>query len=191
MYTAEAVLLRLQVRQQRHDELAHRDILSFDLYKRLKHMVLHFYKYAGKVEAARSTSNSEALRHTLIDTFIICLASANALNVSLGESVTALAESCDLDSLAHELSKKIDAHDLHAEAIRHLVLIGGRMAKAIESADHMEDGNPRAAMNRLVPELATATLGILGHLRGGIEADIHKRLSDVEKRSILSRPLTQ
>ena len=40
-FSAESILLPLQKLQQSHDEIAHRDILSFDLYKRLKHMVLH------------------------------------------------------------------------------------------------------------------------------------------------------
>ena len=34
------------------------------------------------------------------------------------------------------------------------------LAKAIESSDHMEDGNPRSEMTRLVPELAIALLAV-------------------------------
>ena len=166
MYSAEAILLPLQKLQQRHDELAHRDILSFDLYKRLKHMVLHFYKYAGKVEAARAAGDIVLLRHTLLDVFIICMASANAVNVSIGAAVVAEAESDDLDALAHALANRVGATDPYAEALRNLVVIGGKMAKSIESADHMEEGNPRADMAALVPELAVTTLAVLGHLAG-------------------------
>jgi hypothetical protein len=188
MYSAEAILLPLQKLQQQHDELAHRDILNFDLYTRLKHMVLHFYKYAGKIEGARSAGDTAALRHTLIDTFIICMASANALNVSLGEAISEQAESDDLDGLAHALSKVVQASNLYEEALRHLVRTGGQMAKAIESADHMEDGNPRASMNALVPQLAKAILGVLGHLQGGLETALRERLAGVERRSVLMRP---
>jgi len=188
MVTSEAILLPLQKLQQHHDEVAHRDILSFDLYKRLKHMVLHFYKYAGKVEVARVTGDFESLRHTLLDTLIICLASGNALNLSLGEALSVVAESKDLDALAHALSKEVRTADLFSEAVRQLVIIGGQMAKAIESSDHMENGNPRADMSALVPALTRAVLGVLGHLRGGLEDDIRKRLTDVERRSVLLRP---
>lgn len=188
MGSADAILLPLQKLQQRHDEVAHRDILNFDLYTRLKHMVLHFYKYAGRIEEARVGADSDGLRRTMLDTFIICLASANALNQSLGEVIDVKAESNDLDALAHALARKICATDLYTEALRHLVITGGRMAKVIESADHMEDGNPRTAMKTLVPQLTEAVLGVLGHLRGGLEADIRARLSDVEQRLVLLRP---
>lgn len=187
MYSAEAILLPLQKLQQRHDEMAHRDILNFDLYTRLKHMVLHFYKYSGKVEAARVAGDLGALRHALLDTFIICMASANALNLSLGESIQVSAESNDVDSLAHVLAKEIRAGDLYTEALRELVITGGKMAKVIESADHMEDGNPRAEMRALVPKLTAAILGLLGHLRGGVESDLRSRLVGVEQRSVLLR----
>jgi hypothetical protein len=116
--SAESILLPLQKMQQAHDEVAHRDILSFDLYKRLKHMVLHFYKYAGRIETARSTGDLQQLRRTLIDAFIICMASANAMNLSIGETIPDSAASNDLDSLAHELGKKLQSTDLFAESVR-------------------------------------------------------------------------
>jgi hypothetical protein len=185
-YSAESILLPLQRLQQAHDEKAHRDILSFDLYKRLKHMVLHFYKYAGKLEAARAARDAAALRRTLLDAYIICMASANAMNVSLGKALAVTAETNDLDALAHALASNINGRDLFGEAISCFVLIGGHMAKAIESADHMEDANPRAAMAALVPQMTTAILGLLGHLEGGLEADVRHRLREVEDKSIFS-----
>lgn len=187
-FSAESVLLPLQKLQQKHDELAHRDILSFDLYKRLKHMVLHFYKYAGRIEASRSTDDTQQLRRTLIDTFIICMASANAMNLSLGETITDVSEANDLDSLAHELGKKIHGTDLYAEAVRALVLLGGQMAKAIESADHMERGDPRASMEGLVAQLTVVVLSILGKLNGKLDNDVRARLNGVELKSIFLRP---
>lgn len=185
-YSAESILMPLQRLQQAHDEIAHRDILSFDLYKRLKHMVLHFYKYAGRIELARETRDHESLRRTLLDAFIICMASANAINLSLGKAVGVRAESNNLDALAHVLASSVEGRDLFSEATKALLLIGGPMAKAIESADHMEDANPRAAMTALVPQMTAAILGLLGHLQGGIEADVRRRLSEVEDKSIFS-----
>jgi NTP pyrophosphatase (non-canonical NTP hydrolase) len=186
--SAEGILLPLQKMQQAHDEVAHRDILSFDLYKRLKHMVLHFYKYAGRIEVARSTGDLPQLRHTLIDTFIICMASANAMNLSLGEKISEVAEANDLDALARELGKKLNSTDLFAESVRILVILGGQMAKAIESADHMERGDPRAVMESHVGQLTVAVLSILGHLNGPLEKDVQTRLEGVELKSIFLRP---
>lgn len=188
--SAEDILLPLQKMQQAHDEVAHRDILSFDLYKRLKHMVLHFYKYAGRIETARNAGDLLQLRRTLIDTFIICMASANAMNLSLGEAITEVAETSDLDSLAHELGKKRQSTDLFAESVRTLVILGGQMAKAIESADHMERGDPRAVMETLTSQLTVAVLGILGHLDGKLDSDVRARLRGVELKSIFLRTLS-
>lgn len=185
-FSAEHILLPLQKLQQAHDEAAHRDILNFDLYKRLKHMVLHFFKYAGKIEAARLEGNSPALRKILVDTYIICMASANAMNLSLGRTIACDCEFSDIDALAQALSKSSRGTDLFGEALRPLLLIGGDMAKAIESSDHMERGDPRAMMESLVPQLAAAVLGILGNFDGNIENDIRLRLISVEKKSIFA-----
>lgn len=187
MFGAEEVLLPLQRLQQQHDEVAHRDILSFDLYKRLKHMVLHFYKYAGHVEAARQARDDIALRRVLVDSLIICMASANALNLSLGAQIEEQAEFLDIDALANAVAKHVRVGDAYEDALRHLVLIGGRMAKAIESSDHMEDGNPRSEMTRLVPELAIAMLAVCARTGLGLEGEIRARLAGVEGKSIFAR----
>lgn len=186
-YSTESILLPLQKLQQEHDELAHRDILNFNLHKRLKHMVLHFFKYAGKIQAAGEAQDRNELRRILLDAFIICMATANALNVSLGRSITVIGIApSDLDALAHKLANTDKLDDPFASAVRDLVLIGGRMAKAVESADHMEDGNPRGDMAALVPELTHAVLAHLGHHDGGLEQDVRLRLVSVEKKSIFS-----
>lgn len=184
MNTTEHILLPLQKLQYAHDEIAHRDILSFDLYKKLKHMVLHFYKYTGKIEAARENKDEEEFRRILLDAYIICMASANALNVSLGIYIKTEIKADTLDSLAITLSQKIDAPDLFLQAVRQFVLIGGKMAKAVESSDHMERGDPRSQMEVLVPQLTEVVLGFLGKVRGGLEIDIRNRLASVEQKSI-------
>ena len=188
MYSAEEILLPLQRLQRAHDEVAHRDILSFDLHTRLKHMVLHFFKYAGKIEAVRSSRGAEELRRALLDAFIICMASANSLNVSLGAALPVETEVNSLDALARVFAKKYRTEDVFSAAVTHLVLIGGSMAKAMESADHMEDGNPRTAMCTLVAQMTEAVLGLLVQVRTGLEPDIRSRLESVERKSIFTRP---
>lgn len=179
---SEHVLLRLQRVQQLHDELAHRDILSFDLYKRLKHMVLHFYKYAGNIERAKETADRAVLSRILIDTFIICMASANALNLSLGSKIGKDAES--VNHLAKQLGQEIGSGDLFATAVRELLLIGGQMAKAMESSDHLERGDPRAEMEELIPSLTAKVLGLLGKMDADVDQTVRVRLSMVEAKSI-------
>jgi hypothetical protein len=179
---SEHVLLRLQRVQQMHDEVAHRDILSFDLYKKLKHMVLHFYKYAGRIEQAKVTRNTDELGRTLVDTFIICMASANAMNISLGSTIGIAAE--NLKELTFILGKDFAGLDLFEASVRELVLTGGKMAKVIESSDHMERGDPRQQMELLVPRLTAAVLGCLGALEMDVDLAVRSRLSAVETKSI-------
>lgn len=179
---SEHVLLRLQRVQQMHDELAHRDILSFDLYKKLKHMVLHFYKYAGRIEQAKSTNDLAELERTLIDTFIICMASANAMNISLSATIGLKAD--NLATVTEMLGKDFVGQDIFSLAVRELILIGGRMAKVVESSDHMERGDPRQQMESLVPKLAAVILGCLGAQRVDVDSAVRARLSAVEAKSI-------
>ena len=178
----EHVLLRLQRVQQMHDEVAHRDILSFDLYKKLKHMVLHFYKYAGRIEQAKATRDVDELGRTLVDTFIICMASANAMNISLGATIEIKAE--NLKEVTDVLGKEYVGLDLFEVSVRELVLTGGKMAKVIESSDHMERGDPRQQMELLVPKLSAVALRCLGALDIDVDAAVRSRLSSVETKSI-------
>lgn len=179
---SEHVLLRLQRVQQMHDELAHRDILSFDLYKKLKHMVLHFYKYAGRIEQAKSSGDFAELERTLIDTFIICMASANAMNISLGAAINLKADK--LTTVTEILAKDLADQDIYSVAVRELVLLGGQMAKAVESSDHMERGDPRLQMESLVPKLAAVILGCLGVQKVDVDSAVRARLSAIEAKSI-------
>ncbi|WP_288253513.1 hypothetical protein [uncultured Hydrogenophaga sp.] len=187
-YPLEQIFLPVQRMQLEHDEKAHRDILSFSLHKRLKHMVLHFYKYAAKVTVACESQDVPAARHALLDALIICLASANALNLSLGRTIQVGDKTATLDDVAHALAKQVKHPDVCQSAARDLLLIGGRMAKVVESADHMEAGDPRGDMARLVPELTASVLAHLGRLdNSGIEQAVRTRLAAVEQKSIFGR----
>jgi hypothetical protein len=176
------VLLQLQRIQQLHDEAAHRDILSFDLYKKLKHMVLHFYKYAGRIEQAKDTRDMDVLGGTLIDTFIICMASANALNISLDAAIAKDAEA--MKALTQLLRSESNFTDPFEASVRELLVIGGKMAKAIESSDHMERGDPRQQMELLVPKLTMSILACLDILPIDVETTVKSRLASVETKSI-------
>jgi hypothetical protein len=184
---AESVLLPLQHLQLVHDRLAHADILSFNLHKRLKHMVLHFFKYAGRMEEARQAKDRELLRSTLVDALIICMASANGLNVSLGQHIEASARIKHLDDLARDIAGKFPGADPFDLAIQQFLLLGGRMAKAVESLDHTEPGDFRKDLDTLVPALAEVTLAVLGMLGPDIEVAVKRRFQKVEAKGIFSR----
>lgn len=187
MKSAEALVLGVQREQQNHDLLAHRDILNLDTQTRLKHMTLHFLKYAGKLATARQEKNDELLQHTLIDTFIICLATANALNVSLAKTWSFTAE--NIDSLAITLA---DTHNVEWNssifdvALLKLVIMAGKMAKSIESTDHLERGNPRAELEALVTELSEEMLTLIGALNLPLAELVRQRWSAVEAKSIFA-----
>jgi len=190
MKSAEALVLSVQREQQSHDLLAHRDILNLDTQMRLKHMTLHFLKYAGKLAIARQKKDAKLLHHTLVDTFIICLATANALNVSLANSWSVQAE--DIDQVAKEIAKEFGLYEedvIFDEALFKLAVIAGKMAKSIESTDHLERGNPRAELEDYVVELSKEMLAMIGALKLPILTLIRQRWAAVEAKSIFSQQL--
>lgn len=182
MKSAESILLQIQCEQQAHDLRAHRDILHLDTQTRLKHMTLHFLKYAGKIASARLSKDTLALTNVLVDIFIICLATANTLNVRLGVGSFIIAE--DLDQLARKITQESVQGDIFDLALTQLTIISGRMAKSIESTDHLERGNPRAELEELISELTTAMLSIIGMLKIPLQSAVESRWKFVEKKSI-------
>ena len=185
MKSAESILLPLQVEQLEHDQLAHSDILNLDTQTRLKHMGLHFLKYAGKVVFAREREDQIALAAVITDTLIICLATANALNVSVGGGLDIRAENLqDLCTRINTSSSKFNVFDA---ALVDLATIGGGMAKAIESTDHLEKGNPREFLEEAIVQLTVAMLGVAGRLQLQLPDAIRKRWRGVESKSIFRR----
>jgi hypothetical protein len=189
MKSAEAILLQIQSEQQSHDLLAHRDILNLDTQTRLKHMTLHFLKYAGKIASAKRDQDLAGLGNVLIDVFIICLATANALNVSVGAQCPA--SSANLDTLASDLAMTSEAGDHFDQALFDLVVIAGKMAKSIESTDHLERGNPRAELEGLIVELTNSVLISIGRLRVPLSTSVKARWQAIERKSIFSRLVEQ
>jgi hypothetical protein len=189
MRSAEAILLQIQSEQQAHDLLAHRDILHLDTQTRLKHMTLHFLKYAGKIATARTQKDADTLANILVDVFIICLATANALNVSLGVGTPVTAP--NLDILAQKIADLVPGGDPYDKALTDLVMIAGRMAKSIESTDHLERGNPRAELEELIVELTMAMVASIGSLKITLQSAVEGRWRFVEQKSIFSRQISQ
>src|SRR5712692_8017444 len=137
-------LFDLQLEQQKHDDIAHRDILALGVQDRVKHMVLHFAKYTGHFADVEETRDETRFVATLVDTSIICLACANALNFKLGE----LLKDADLSSIDFGPDKVERATDLSTPFLLRFAKIGGSMAKACESLDHFEKYDYHGTLER-------------------------------------------
>jgi hypothetical protein len=135
-------MLALQWGQLQHDEIYHKDIVRLPVGDRLRHMTLHIAKYLGVIVEALETRDDMRIGATLVDMFIIDLASANALNMDLGREVAA-GRTQTFDNLvelgiaiATELGRPDD--DDGMSLIRRIAHHSGRLAKACESLDHLE-----------------------------------------------------
>ena len=151
-------------------------------------MALHFLKYAGKIADAKEREDQAALAAVMTDTIIICLATANALNVSLGVPLTCRAN--DLQDLCDRLVPDVSSN-VFDSALTALVKIAGRMAKAIESTDHLEKGNPREILDAEIVSLTAAMLGIVGRLHVPLSDAIQGRWHAVESKSFFRRTIAE
>lgn len=110
---------QLQLEQFKHDEVYHREIARLSTQDRLKHMALHFAKYAGNLV---ESDDDAVVQKTLTDTFIIAVSTANTLNLRLSDVVGANEHPLDNRNFAQLLA-----------------IYAGRMAAACEKLDHLED----------------------------------------------------
>lgn len=180
-------ILDLQWSQMRHDELYHKDIVLLSVADRMKHMALHFAKYVGYVADVLDNQDDEKLHRTLVDAFIISLASANALNIDLGKELCLerIGSNLNLMDLGLELAKArgqlaADNNSFH----RSFAQYAGRLAKACESIDHLEAYPFRESMKEQVVALFKLLLteAALRHL--DLDEQSGRRLRAVEARSI-------
>lgn len=185
--SADTELMKFQIEQLRHDELAHKDILCLPVQTRIKHMVLHFAKYVGKLVEARQLESHDLLASTLVDTWVIVLASANMLNIRLSEKLNP--EDIPYQNLqsigqAFAGSQFISSKDPFDLALFELGKSTGRMAKACESLDHMEKFPFREAVEQGVLEIARLTLAISATLGINLYHLVSLRWKEVERKSI-------
>ena len=188
---ASIELMNLQTEQLHHDEFAHKDILCLPIQTRIKHMVLHFSKYVGRLIEAREVQSHELLISTLVDTWIIVLASANMLNIRLSDKL-------NLDLHGHESLNSIGEvfASLHSAStsdpfdltLFELGKITGKMAKACESLDHMEKFASREALEQGVLEIARLSLAVSTILKINVSLLVSSRWKEVERKSIFYRP---
>ncbi len=189
--SVENELLILQKKQLHHDELAHKDILCLPVQARIKHMVLHFAKYTGHLVEARQLQSHELLVSTVVDTWIIVLATANMLNLRLSEKLKPEGSTYqNLHSLGQAFadSQCISPNDAYDLSLFELGKITGRMAKACESLDHMERFASRESLEEGVIGIARLLLAVSALLRINILPLVSRRWIEVERKSIFHQP---
>jgi hypothetical protein len=186
--SAKNQLLKLQFIQLDHDKCFHPDILSLPVQRRICHMALHFAKYAGKLTLAKQNHDRELLLATLVDAFIICLTVGNMFNKQISDldCLKDVPDEPDVNNFARKLivSEKISKDDVFTYAAEMLTIEAGKIAKAVESLDHLEDYPYKKAildgLNRIV-QIVLVSFSFA-------DIDLFKstcaRLETVEKKSI-------
>lgn len=155
---------RLQLEQFKHDEMYHREIARLSTQDRLKHMALHFAKYAGNLA---ENSDEGMIQKAVTDTFIIAVSTANTLNMRLS------------DTIGHE-----PQDGTRADFGRLLTIQAGRMAAACEKLDHLEDFPFRPAIRDATIVLVGASIAEADRSRWNIAELVRTRLTGVKQKMI-------
>lgn len=111
---------KVQFTQFEHDEKYHREICRLSTQDRLRHMALHFAKYAGRLHEG---PEDKLYKQIAVDSMIIAVSCANIMNIDLS-SMLRIPLTPDSTRLAFA---------------RHLSIAAGKMAAACEKLDHLED----------------------------------------------------
>jgi hypothetical protein len=184
--TVKEQLLAMQWAQLKHDELYHKEITLLSVAGRIKHFALHMAKYLGYFADALDSGDKDRFERTLIDVFIITLASANTLNLSLGEALACQeAAAPSLKALGVELSRQFQFRtDDNIWFLKQFARDCGRLAKACESLDHVESHPFRETMLASILDLFKLTVIESSLIHVDLVERAKKRLRGVEAKSI-------
>lgn len=155
---------RLQWQQFEHDEKYHREIARLTVQDRLKHMALHFAKYAGNLADA---PDGQAVKRLVTDIIVIAISSANILNLRLSDQHNALRGRCEKSGFATAIT-----------------IAAGRMAAACEKMDHLEAFPFRERISESVLELLSQALSFAEAQDWDVEEMVAARLQPVKEKSI-------
>jgi hypothetical protein len=155
----------VQFAQFEHDEKYHREIARLPVQDRLRHMALHFAKYAGRLQ---DDPTDPQFKKVAIDVLIIAISSANILNIDL--SATPLEQ-------AHRDATK-------AMFAKRVAVAAGRMAGASERLDHLEDFPFRTAMADEVIAILSASLDLFEAEGWNAIGEMKERLAPIKAKSI-------
>lgn len=155
---------RLQWQQFEHDEKYHREIARLTVQDRLKHMALHFAKYAGNLAAV---PDDQTVKRLVTDIVVIAVSSANVLNLRLSDR-------------HNSLRAQVASPDL----AKGITIAAGRMAAACEKMDHLEAFPFRERISEAVLELLSQALCYADARGWSVEEMVIARLQPVKEKSI-------
>lgn len=179
------VFSNLQWTQLKHDESYHKDIVLLPIAQRVQHMVLHYAKYTGYFLISVEAQDDQRFRKTLIDSFIIALATANALNQDLSRE---FAGASDADTLSE--MGAVCAKSLRRPATDNLWLVhqfahhNSQLAKACEGWDHLEPLPYRDMMKTANVSILRAVLAEASQREIDLSIAYETRIREVESFSI-------
>ena len=176
------ILEELQWKQLLHDERYHKDIWILCVQNRAKHMILHLNKYSGKLfEALREKDNDKLCSH-VVDAFIINFSYANIFQIPIYKKYENMSNINDFNALIKS-HKSIDSNI--TDILIDYTIAVGKMAKTIESLDHIEQHNYRSNLNEYVFNIFEILLKLSAYLDiKDIEMIIEKRLFYVESKNM-------
>lgn len=128
--------------------------------------------------AATEDGDEDLFLRTLIDAFIISLATANIFGQDLAAELDA--DSPTLSDLGNELA---DAYNEEASFTRTYASLSGEMAKACESLDHLEDFPFRATLTGCNAAIFNALIMEASIRQIDIQAAYAARIAEVETAS--------
>jgi hypothetical protein len=115
----------------------------------MKHFALHMVKYLGYFAEATDLGDNGRFERTLVDAFIIALASANTLNLDLGKALGSQGNTASANFRAFGVELATQCSPRSEDKIWFLKQFArhcGRLAKACESLDHVESYPFRESM---------------------------------------------
>lgn len=180
-------LFMLQLEQLKHDQRYHRDICVLPLHQRINHMALHFSKYSGRVAEFYGENDTRPLHITITDTFIICLVTANILNIRLADHIP-LANDDQVGSLRELGSALADEanYDYRDSAwlLKAVAIPAGRLAKACETLDHIEKYPYREEMVKHTVDISVAAIVAATKREIDLRQSAKDRLAEAESKLI-------
>ena len=158
-----------QDEQFRHDAVAHAAIAGLPMRHQLVHFTLHLAKYQGRLQKALRSQDDETVQRLITDSFIILLATANAL----GKSPRILGAGRPT-SLSHVRG---------SEALMSAyVEVVGEMAKACEAFHDSENYPSHAVLDTCVSTLTRIVIALANAHEVPLFETVPHRWGRVERR---------
>lgn len=168
----------LQGEQLRHDAVAHADIAALPMRRQLVNFILHLSKYQGRLLRALHSRDEESIQRLITDSFIILLATANALGKS--PKIVGAGRPTSL------------SHLRTSEALLcAYVEVVGEMSKACEAFDDDDDYPSYIMLDSCLGTLLRIVIALANVNGVPLLETVPHRWSRVERRALANRKATQ